>query len=129
MEQEGEVSGSIEPPLFVFEGGDLTVFATVGAAESKIEGIDASEYVGFDSQGTVLHIEGLGVEDLRRWVQVGATSICSGSTTDRSGLECRLRQFVASVGPERLSTSDRDVSEMSLDELADHVARWMGPVS
>lgn len=129
MEQEQEVSASIEPPLFVFVGGDLTVFATVGAAESKIEGIDASEYVGFDSQGTVLCIEGLGVEDSRRWIQVGITSVSSGGTTDRSGLERRLRQFVESVGPKRLSTSARDVSEMSLDELGDFVARWMGPLS
>jgi len=39
VEQEHQESMLVVPPLFVFEGGDLTISAFVEAAESEIEGI------------------------------------------------------------------------------------------
>jgi hypothetical protein len=45
----------MKPPVFVFEGGDLTVFASVVEAEggTEVYELDVLEY--FDAEGTVLH--------------------------------------------------------------------------
>ncbi len=49
----------IKPPIFIRDGGDLSIFETIADVTSYIEPVDVlnNVYVGYDSQGRLLTLK------------------------------------------------------------------------
>ena len=111
------------PPIFVWETGDLTCFATVADAQISLEAIDVKDgaYIAFDAEGRRLRLS----------TQVERTGgfLFPNSPIERVVIDCAedtpsgqgalsdiLRSFLQSVGED--STRLRSLSLAELEERA-----------
>lgn len=82
---------NLTPPVFVIEGEDVSVYASVKEAEIDIEPIDAKSggLVAYDAQGRLLRFE------TNHW----RVSIALAEDEPRHAdeLECTLREFLRAV--------------------------------
>ncbi len=71
------------PPLFVFEGHDVSIFDSIDSLQVKLEGIDVEDgvYEDFDAVGRIVHFEASGVKRGRFWVEIGETHVRSVDPT------------------------------------------------
>lgn len=110
---------SIEFPIIVVEGGDISVFWSTDAVQISLEPVDVEDgiYDVFDAVGNILTCV----------VVDGSVRLSAGTLmrSDSDSLKMRLRQFVEHVGPERVGLQGAEYA--SLETLVAAVAKFLNP--
>ncbi len=90
---------SVKPPLFAFEGGDVSIFHSVNELESTLEGIDVlnGAYEAFDSEGFRLELEPRGTRQSMFVIQVGTVRVTGRGERDEASLAQHLRRHLRAV--------------------------------
>lgn len=91
----------MKPPIFIENNGDITVFASLQAAENWVEPIDVrnNEYEAFDSEGRRLRLE---VQKREGFLKVGHEYVqvteVESEPAHAADLRERLQTFLKAVG-------------------------------
>jgi hypothetical protein len=98
------------PPVFVLEGGDVSLHNSLADAIGSLEGVDVAHeiYRLFDSQGRRIRLRAEGVQEGRFFVNVGTVHIDSVERMPAGAPELReaLVAYLQHQGSEGLDTAD-----------------------
>ena len=83
----------MDPPILVFEGGDLSVFASAEAAQARLEwlGVEDDVYQAFDSRGRSLWLGVVETERRLRGFPVVEKSVSIEAAEQRPSHQADLR--------------------------------------
>lgn len=118
------------PPLFLFEGHDLSVFDSLGALVGHVEPVDAmrEDFRVFDSEGRRVGLRGEGVNFKGRSIWGGRTIAepLVPAVFEPEVLAAALRRHVGAVGYDRFGVTEQWVVDASLQDLVGCVVRLGG---
>ena len=100
----------IENPIIVYDQGDVLVFESISLAERYLEIYDLNEYVGYDSEGRLLH--------LTTYDNLVKIELAELEPNHISELQMILIKFFSEIGIERdwlLKASLNELIEKSLE--------------
>jgi len=100
-------------PIFVFDGNDLSLFASFNSLTTSLEGVDVEDgvYAAYDSSGRAVALQASGVSRGRFTVEIGRVVVGAVSETpDVAAFGGRLRSYLHACG-------EGSRREMTLEEL------------
>lgn len=110
-------------PILVFEGFDVSVYDSIGAAANGLESIDVKNgiYKAFDATGRVLELGVAVASDvtllLRQTRTTESVVLSPSERVEPESLREHLRRFVNTVGAARMGTTRAFVEGADLAEL------------
>jgi len=119
----GPTVADIQPPVFVVDGGDVSVHDSLEEATRSLEGVDVADgiYTLFDSVGKRIRLRAEGVRRGRFVVDIGTVHVAAIEESSDGPAELRraLRQYARRLGRTDLDSAD-------LDRLVEAVSRRPG---
>jgi hypothetical protein len=118
----GGGGSDIQPPVFVIEGGDVSVYESLEDATNGLEGVDVADgiYTLFDSVGKRIRLRADGVRRGRFVVDIGTVSVdaIEESSEGPAELHRALREYARRLGRTDLDSAD-------LHRLVDAMSRHL----